>query len=123
MYNEKVLEHFQNPRNTGEMTDPDGVGSVGNATCGDMMKLYLKIEDNVIKDVKISTYGCVAAIASSEMVAEKAIGLTLDAALKITKQDIVEALGGLPAQKVHCSILAIDALRLAIENYRQKANN
>ena len=123
MYSQKVLETFKHPKHMGEMKNADAIGEVGNLVCGDIMKVYLKIEDDVIKDIKISTYGCVAAIASSDMVAEKAIGKTLDEALKITKQQIVEDLGGLPAQKVHCSILAVDALQKAIENYRQKANN
>jgi nitrogen fixation NifU-like protein len=121
MYSEKVLQIFKKPKHVGEMEKADAIGEVGNPVCGDMMKLYLKVEDNVIKDVKIRTYGCVAAIASSDTVAEKAIGKTLDQALKMTKQEIVDELGGLPPQKVHCSILAIDALKKAIEDYRQKA--
>ncbi len=110
MYTEKVMDHFSNPRNVGEIDDANGVGEVGNASCGDIMKIFLKVEDNVIKDVKFKTFGCGAAIATSSMVTEMAIGKTIDEALVLTNQAVAEALDGLPPAKMHCSNLAADAL-------------
>lgn len=120
MYTEKVMDHFSNPRNVGEIDDASGVGEVGNASCGDIMKIYLKVEDGIIKDVKFKTFGCGAAIATSSMVTELAIGKTLDEALVLTNQAVAEALDGLPPAKMHCSNLAADALHEAIKDYRQK---
>jgi nitrogen fixation protein NifU and related proteins len=124
MYTEQVMDHFTNPRNQGAMADPDAVGQVGNPVCGDVMKIYLKIEKNkqgedYIKDIKFETLGCGAAIATSSMLTEMAKGQTLDEALKIGKLDIAKELGGLPEAKLHCSILAHDALAEAIKNYRK----
>ncbi len=120
MYSEKVMDHFMNPRNVGEVENPDGVGEEGNPTCGDAMKLTIKVEDNVIKDIKFKTFGCGAAIAVSSMVTEMAMGKTLDEALKITKESVAGELDGLPPQKMHCSNLGADALRKAIEDYKSK---
>ncbi len=120
MYTDKVMDHFQNPRNVGEIEDANGVGEVGNAVCGDIMKIYLQVEDNRIKDVKFKTFGCGAAIATSSMVTEMVKGKTLEEALEITNQAVAEALDGLPPQKMHCSNLAADALHKAIEDYRSK---
>ncbi|MDY0268339.1 Fe-S cluster assembly scaffold protein NifU [Trichloromonas sp.] len=120
MYSDKVMDHFSNPRNVGEIEDADGVGEVGNASCGDIMKIFLKVEDNVIKDIKFKTFGCGAAIATSSMVTEMAIGKTLDEALELTNAAVAEALDGLPAQKMHCSNLAADALHEAIKDYQSK---
>lgn len=120
MYTDKVMDHFQNPRNVGEIADADGIGEVGNAVCGDIMKIYLKVEDDRIADVKFKTFGCGAAIATSSMVTEMVQGKTLDEALKITNKAVAEALDGLPPQKMHCSNLAADALHKAIEDYRAK---
>ena len=106
LYSEKVLDHFSNPRNVGEIEDADGVGEIGNAKCGDIMKMYLKIDDNVITDVKFKTFGCGAAVATSSMATELIKGKSIDDALKLTNQAVVEALDGLPAVKVHCSVLA-----------------
>ena len=119
MYTEKVMDHFSNPRNVGEIDNADGVGEVGNASCGDIMKIYLKVEDDVIKDVKFKTFGCGAAIATSSMVTEMAIGKTIDEALELSNAAVAEALDGLPPQKLHCSNLAADALHEAIKNYRE----
>lgn len=119
MYTEKVMEHFTNPRNVGEITDPSGVGEVGNKTCGDIMKIFLKVEDNIIKDIKFKTFGCGAAIATSSMVTEMAKGKTIEEALKITNKAVAEMLDGLPPQKMHCSNLAADALKKAIEDYQK----
>jgi nitrogen fixation NifU-like protein len=123
MYSEKVMDHFQNPRNVGTMKDADGIGQVGNPVCGDMMTFYIKVKDDRIEDVKFQTFGCGAAIAVSSMVSEMAIGKTIDEALKITNKSVAEELGGLPKNKLHCSNLGADALHKAIENYqlRQKA--
>lgn len=121
MYTDKVMDHFQNPRNVGEIADADGIGEVGNAVCGDIMKIYLKVEDGRIADVKFKTFGCGAAIATSSMVTEMVKGKTLDEALQITNKAVAEALDGLPPQKMHCSNLAADALHKAIEDYRAKA--
>lgn len=120
MYTEKVMDHFSNPRNVGEIENPDGVGEVGNASCGDIMKIFLTVEDNIIKDVKFKTFGCGAAIATSSMVTELAIGKTIDEALELTNAAVAEALDGLPPAKLHCSNLAADALHEAIKNYKQK---
>ena len=114
------MDHFQNPRNVGEISDADGVGEVGNAVCGDIMKIYLKVADDRIADVKFKTFGCGAAIATSSMVTELVKGKTLDEALQITNRAVAEALDGLPPQKMHCSNLAADALHKAIEDYRAK---
>jgi nitrogen fixation NifU-like protein len=118
MYSEKVMDHFSNPRNVGEIDNPDGVGEVGNASCGDIMKIFLKVENDVITDVKFKTFGCGAAIATSSMVTEMAIGKTIEEALELSNQAVAEALDGLPAQKMHCSNLAADALHEAIKNYQ-----
>ena len=118
-YNKKVLDHFQNPRNMGEMQNPDAEATVGNIQCGDVMKIMLKIKDNKIKDVKFQTMGCAAAIATSSMLTEIAKGKTIDEAKKITNADIVIALGELPPIKVHCSNLGADALKKAIENWEK----
>ncbi len=120
MYSEKVMDHFRNPRNMGEMENPDGVGKVGNPVCGDMMELYIKVENDVITDVKFMTFGCGAAIATSSMVTELVKGKTLDEALKISNATVAEALDGLPPVKMHCSVLAEDALKAAIEDYKTK---
>ena len=120
MYSEKVMDHFRNPRNMGEMANPDGVGKVGNPVCGDMMELYIKVENDVITDVKFMTFGCGAAIATSSMVTELVKGKTLDEALKISNATVAEALDGLPPVKMHCSVLAEDALKGAIEDYRKR---
>ena len=120
MYSEKVMDHFRNPRNVGEIPDADGVGSVGNPVCGDMMTIYLKIKKNRISDIKFKTFGCGAAIATTSMVTELAKGKTLDEALEISRKDVADALGGLPPVKMHCSNLAADGLKAAVENYRQK---
>lgn len=122
MYTDKVMDHFTNPRNVGAIDDADGVGEVGNASCGDIMKIYLKVEDNIITDVKFKTFGCGAAIATSSMVTEMAIGKTIEEALELTNSTVAEALDGLPPQKMHCSNLAADALHEAIKNY-QKENS
>jgi nitrogen fixation NifU-like protein len=118
MYNEKVVDHFSNPRNVGELTDADAIGENGSFKCGDTMKIYLKIEGGRIVDVRFQTYGCGAAIASSSMLTEMVKGKTLDEALEITNQDVADELGGLPPLKLHCSNLAADALHNAIANYR-----
>jgi len=120
IYSEKVMDHFQNPRNVGTMEDADGVGQVGNPVCGDMMTFYIKVKDNRIQDVKFQTFGCGAAIAVSSMVSEMAKGKTLEEAMKITNQNVAEELGGLPKNKMHCSNLGADALHKAIEDYREK---
>ena len=120
MYTEKVMDHFSNPRNVGEITDASGVGEVGNAKCGDIMKIYLQIEDNIIKDVKFKTFGCGAAIATSSIATEMIKGKSLDEALKLTNKAVVEALDGLPPAKVHCSVLAEEAVKAAIEDYMKK---
>ncbi|MDD3776643.1 MAG: Fe-S cluster assembly scaffold protein NifU [Actinomycetota bacterium] len=120
-YSEKVMDHFSSPRNVGEIKDADGIGEVGNPTCGDMMTFYIKVKDDKLEDVKFKTFGCGAAIAVSSMVSEIAKGKTLDQALKITNQDVAEELGGLPKNKMHCSNLGADALHKAIEDYRNKS--
>ncbi|MEE9151514.1 MAG: Fe-S cluster assembly scaffold protein NifU [Thermoplasmata archaeon] len=123
MYSEKVMELFKNPKNMGEIENPDGVGRVGNPKCGDLMELYIKVENDIITDVKFKTFGCAAAIATSSMITEMAIGKTLDEALKITRQDVADELEGLPPIKMHCSNLAADALHDAIEDYRKKKSD
>ncbi len=120
MYTEKVMEHFRNPRNMGEIPDADGVGTVGNPVCGDLMTIYIKVKDNRIADIKFKTFGCGAAIATSSMTTELAKGKTLDEAMKITRADVAENLGGLPPIKMHCSNLAADGLHAAIEDYRKR---
>jgi len=120
MYSEKVMDHFMNPRNVGEIQDADGVGQVGNSKCGDIMKMYLKIENGIIVDAKFKTFGCGAAVATSSMATELVIGRTLDEALRITNKAVAEALDGLPPQKMHCSNLAEEAIRAAIEDYMVK---
>jgi nitrogen fixation NifU-like protein len=120
MYSEKVMDMFRNPKNMGEIENPDGIGRVGNPKCGDLMELYIKVENDIITDVKFKTFGCAAAIATSSMVTEMAIGKTLDEALEITRQDVADELEGLPPVKMHCSNLAADALHAAIEDYRKK---
>jgi nitrogen fixation NifU-like protein len=120
MYSEKVMDHFKNPRNMGEIPDADGIGTVGNPVCGDMMEVYIKVKDKRIVDIKFKTFGCGAAIATSSMVTELAKGKTLDEAKKITRANVAESLGGLPKIKMHCSNLAADALHHAIEDYYKK---
>lgn len=120
MYTAKVMDHFSNPRNMGEIENADGIGEVGNPVCGDMMTVYIKVEDDKIRDIKFKTFGCVAAIAVSSMVSEMAMGKTLDEAKKITKQSVAASLGGLPKQKLHCSNLGADALAEAIKDYEEK---
>jgi nitrogen fixation NifU-like protein len=120
MYSEKVMEHFENPRNVGEIKDADGVGEIGNPVCGDIMKLYIKVNDNRITEAKFKTFGCGAAIATSSMVTELVKGKTLEEAEKISRNTVAEALDGLPPVKMHCSNLAADALHKAIEDYREK---
>ncbi|GAB4345353.1 MAG: Fe-S cluster assembly scaffold protein NifU [Candidatus Abyssubacteria bacterium] len=120
MYSEKVMDHFTNPRNVGEIPDADGVGTVGNPVCGDVMKIFIKVQDNHLADIKFKTFGCGAAIATSSMVTELAKGKSLDEAMEITNKDVASELEGLPPQKLHCSNLAADALHAAIEDYRQK---
>ena len=117
MYSEKVMDHFSNPRNVGEIPDANGVGTVGNAKCGDIMKMYLKVEDGVIKDVKFKTFGCGAAIATSSMATEMVRGKTLEEALQLTNKAVAEALDGLPPVKMHCSLLAEEAIHAAVEDY------
>jgi len=117
LYSEKVMEHFKNPRNVGDIENPDGVGRVGNPVCGDIMELYIKVNDGIIADAKFKTFGCAAAIATSSMVTEMVKGKSVEEALKISNEAVVEALDGLPPAKVHCSVLAEDALKAAIENY------
>ena len=120
MYTEKVMDHFMNPRNMGEIPGADGIGTVGNPVCGDLMTMYIKVKDNRLDDVKFKTFGCGAAIATSSMTTELAKGKTLEDGLKITRNDVADSLGGLPPVKMHCSNLAADALHAAIEDYKQK---
>jgi len=120
MYSKKVMELFQNPKNVGEIENADGVGEVGNPTCGDLMTIYIKVKDEKIEDIKFKTFGCAAAIATSSMITEMAKGKTLDEAEKITRDDVAGELEGLPPMKMHCSNLATDALKGAIEDYRKK---
>ncbi|MBR6767656.1 MAG: Fe-S cluster assembly scaffold protein NifU [Clostridia bacterium] len=120
MYTEQVMDHFMNPRNVGEIEDASGVGTVGNAKCGDIMKIYIKVENDVIVDVKFKTFGCGAAIATSSRATEMVMGKTIDEALKVTNKMVAESLGGLPAAKLHCSVLAEEALQAAIKDYKEK---
>ena len=120
MYRDIVMEHFQYPRNVGEIEDADGVGTVGNPVCGDLMTIYITVKEDIIEDIKFKTFGCGAAIATSSMVTEMAMRKTIDEALKITRNDVAENLEGLPPVKMHCSNLAADALHAAIDNYREK---
>ena len=122
MYNEKVIEVFRNPKNVGEIENADGVGTVGNASCGDIMQISLKIENDIIVDAKFKTFGCAAAIATSSTATEMIKGMTVEEALKVTNKKVVETLGGLPAQKLHCSVLAEEAIKKAIEDYYSKKN-
>lgn len=122
MYNKTVIDHFENPRNTGEIADADGIGSVGNPICGDIMKLYIKVNDGRLVDVKFKTFGCAAAIATSSIATELVLGKTLEEAARLTQEDITDALGGLPEDKVHCSNLPPSAIRAAIEDYRSRAD-
>ncbi|MBQ8577044.1 MAG: Fe-S cluster assembly scaffold protein NifU [Clostridia bacterium] len=120
LYSEKVMDHFKNPRNVGKMEDADGIGEVGNAKCGDIMKMYLKIEDGIIVDVKFNTFGCGSAIATSSMATEMIKGKSVDEALTLSNKAVVEALDGLPAHKIHCSVLAEEAVKAAIKDYYDK---
>ena len=120
MYSEKVMDHFTNPRNVGEIADASGVGTVGNAKCGDIMRIYLKIENGIIEDVKFKTFGCGAAIATSSMATELIKGKPIAEALKLTNRAVVEALDGLPAHKLHCSVLAEEAVKAALKDYYDK---
>lgn len=121
-YSEIVMDHFANPRNMGDMDDPSAVGNVGNPACGDMMRLYLKIEDGVIVDAKFKTFGCGAAIASSSMLTEMLKGKTLEEAMQISNEEVVNALGGLPQAKIHCSVMAEEALKAAMNDFENKKN-
>ena len=121
-YTEQVMDHFMNPRNMGEMEDPSGVGTVGNAKCGDIMRIYIKVENDVITDVKFKTFGCGAAIATSSMATELIKGKTIEEALKLTNKAVVEALDGLPAVKIHCSVLAEEAVKSAVADYYKRNN-
>lgn len=122
LYTEKVMDHFNNPRNVGEIPDADGIGEVGNAKCGDIMRMYLKIKDNRIEDVKFKTYGCGSAIASSSMATEMIKGKTIDEVLEVTNKAVAEALDGLPPVKMHCSVLAEEAIVAALQDYAKKNN-
>lgn len=122
LYTETVMDHFTHPRNVGEIPDADGVGEVGNAKCGDIMKMYLKIKDDRIEDAKFETFGCGSAIASSSMATEMIKGKTVDEALAVTNKQVVDALGGLPAYKLHCSVLAEESIKAAVKNYYDRNN-
>ena len=122
LYTETVMDHFTHPRNVGEIPDADGVGEVGNAKCGDIMKMYLKIKDDRIEDVKFETFGCGSAIASSSMATELIKGKTIEEALAVTNKQVVDALGGLPAYKLHCSVLAEESIKAAVKNYYDRSN-
>lgn len=119
-YSEKVLDHFTHPRNVGKIDDADGVGEVGNAKCGDIMKMYIKVKDGIITNVKFNTFGCASAIAASSLATELIKGKPLDYAMGVTNKQVVDELGGLPEHKIHCSVLAEEAIRAAIEDYRSK---
>ena len=123
LYSDKVMEHFLQPRNVGVIEDADGIGEVGNAKCGDIMKMYLKIDDDVITDVKFETFGCASAIASSSMATELIKGQRVEDALRLTNKAVAEALDGLPAYKMHCSVLAEEAIQAALEDYKSKNGN
>ncbi|MGI6097192.1 MAG: Fe-S cluster assembly scaffold protein NifU [Dethiobacteria bacterium] len=120
MYNDKVMDHFSNPRNVGEMENPDGVGEVGNMRCGDIMKIFIKVNNGVIEDIKFLTFGCAAAIASSSALTEIVKGLNIEDALKVSNEDVAKELGGLPSVKMHCSNLAADALKKAVDDYYKR---
>lgn len=120
MYTEQVMEHFTNPRNVGEIADADGVGEVGNAKCGDIMKIFLKINDGIVEDVKFKTYGCASAIATSSIATEMIKGQPIEKAVELSNKAVVEALGGLPAHKIHCSVLAEQAIKAALRDYYEK---
>lgn len=122
LYSEKVMDHFRNPRNVGEMEDADGIGEVGNAKCGDIMRMYIKVKDNIITDVKFMTYGCGSAIATSSMATELIKGRPISEALELSNKAVVEALDGLPAYKLHCSVLAEEAVKAAVKDYYIKHN-
>ena len=122
LYSEKVMDHFMNPRNVGTIEDASGVGEIGNAKCGDIMKIYLKIENNIIEDVKFETFGCGSAIASSSMATEMIMGKSVDEAMELTNKAVAEALDGLPAHKMHCSVLAEEAIKQALKDYFDKNN-
>ena len=122
LYTETVMDHFTHPRNVGEIPDADGVGEVGNAKCGDIMKMYLKIKDNRIEDAKFETFGCGSAIASSSMATELIKGRTIEEALAVTNKQVVDALGGLPAYKLHCSVLAEESIKAAVKDYYDRNN-
>ena len=122
LYSEKVMDHFQHPRNVGKMDDADGIGEVGNAKCGDIMKMYIKVKDDVITDVKFNTFGCGSAIASSSMATEMIKGKSIHEALELTNKAVAEALDGLPAHKMHCSVLAEEAIKKALTDYFDKHN-
>ena len=123
LYSEKVMDHFRNPRNVGVIEDADGIGEVGNAKCGDIMKIYLKIKDGIIEDVKFETFGCASAIASSSMATELIKGQRVEEAMALTNKAVAEALDGLPDYKMHCSVLAEEAIQSALEDYRSKTGN
>ncbi len=120
MYSEKVMDHFANPRNVGELADANAIGEVGNAKCGDIMKIYMKIEDNIVQDVSFKTFGCGAAIATSSIATEMVKGKTVEEALELSNKAVIEALDGLPSQKIHCSVLAEEAVKAAIIDYYQR---
>lgn len=120
MYNEKVIEAFSNPKHVGEIENYDGIGTVGNATCGDIMQITIKVENGIITDAKFKTFGCAAAVATSTTATDMVIGMTIDEALKLTNERVVNYLGGLPPQKLHCSVLAEEAIKKAIEDYKSK---
>ena len=120
MYSEKVMEHFSNPRNVGELPDANGIGEVGNSKCGDIMKIYMKIEDDVIKDIRFKTFGCGAAVATSSMATDLVKGKTIKEALSITNKTVMEALDGLPPVKIHCSVLAEQGIKAAIQDYYER---
>ena len=122
LYSEKVMDHFKNPRNLGEMENPDAIGEVGNAKCGDIMKIYLKIKYNIITDIKFQTFGCASAIASSSIATEMIKGKSIEQALALTNREVVDSLDGLPTHKIHCSVLAEEAVKSAIKNYYDKNN-
>lgn len=122
LYSEKVMDHFKNPRNLGEIENPDAIGEVGNAKCGDIMKIYLKIKDNIITDIKFQTFGCASAIASSSIATEMIKGKSIEQALALTNREVVDSLDGLPTHKIHCSVLAEEAVKSAIKNYYDKNN-
>ena len=122
LYSEKVMDHFQNPRNLGKMEDADGIGEVGNAVCGDIMKIYIKVDHGIITDVKFNTFGCGSAIATSSMATEMIKGKKIEEALTLSNKSVVEALDGLPAHKIHCSVLAEEAVKAAVKDYYDKNN-